>query len=292
MKGKTVKIYCADGFGGCLTAYSAAILVLLYKGYDVNCYFSCSEKVYDLIAAFFNRFPSAIKVSRVNDNWINDNSSNSDVFDLTPDRFDSTDKFFNEFGITWRQVKQTKALDGQFSLIPPNKGVCLAFATSQPNNTYVHLNNLIDLICSGLPDHQIYFPYVREWAEKSNIDYGIDIQYLSLKYKNLTIKTPTDIVSDYRYMAENFRWFIGVDNGIMNFAYHIDAERMLLDFRDNPQFNIRWRQNSDDSILPFYPPKIIADAFVTMVKNPHLTGLNKKYLTGLNQLGNILGKSY
>lgn len=295
-----IRIYCADGFGGCLTAYAAAQIIYVRKllptakdgKMDIfgvsdapKLYFCCSDKVFLLLKGFIN---SIFEIHQVNEDWIKSNIDEN-TFNLTPDLYDKDKRFFDKFNISWRQLKQRRSLD---SLMSDPKDVCIAFATSQPNNTYPFLNDLVHFICQGLPDKKVYFPLVTNWAEKTNIDYNINIPFLTSKNLNLTIKTPEDIVEDYRYMATNCRWFIGVDNGIMNFAYHINAERMLLDFRNNPQFSIRWRQNSDDSINPHHPPKVIADAFISMVRNPELSGIPRNYLTNIPQLSIMLGRNY
>lgn len=270
-----VNLYCNDGFGGCLSTYGAAKLLrkrsVFSPSEEIKCFFSCSDPVYELLKFFSPHFIR--KIEKVEETWYDTNGADKDTFNLTPNLFDKDKKFYSATGINWRQIKCEKGIERFAS---GNK-ICLAFATSQPNNSYPFINDLILYLLRHLPDHQFYFPLVKNWGGKEGLVYNIDVDKLA-GFKNLTIQEPTDIVSDYLKIATECKYFIGVDNGMMNFAWHIDAERMLIDCRANPTFNIRWRQTMDDSVSSTHHFLSIGKAFVNMVQNPFLCAVKKEWL--------------
>jgi hypothetical protein len=268
-----IKLYCSDGFGGCLTTFGAAkaISKAIFP-FSVTCYFSCSDPVFSLLSSFKPKWVN--EIHKVEESWYQENSGDFYTFNTTPDLFDQDNKLFDRFGLTWRQIKQKKGLQEKTIA---RRNVCLAFSTSQHNNHYPYTQELIAYLAKNLQDHYLYFPLVKSWGGKTDLDYQLDFNELS-GFKNLIIKEPAEIVSDFHYISDNFKWFIGVDNGIMNFAWHLNAERFLIDLRANPAFNVRWRQNMDDSVNPQYHFESIGRAFVNMIRKPHLSGIKKEFL--------------
>ena len=276
-----VKLFCNDGLGGCLTTYGAAKLISKAIGeIKVQCYFCCSDIVFKTLEYFEPEFVD--QIFHVSENWYSENHKlniRDSVYNLTPNLFDGDGLFFTDTGLNWRQLKQERSLD-TVSWEKCNKSVCLAFSTAQENNNYPFLNQLIKNLCQKLPNIQFYYPYIKNWSGK-NLEHGFNLNDF-VDYNNLNIYEPKNMAEDLDMLRRECQHFIGVDNGVMNFAYHCNKERWLIDSRfNNPEFYIRWRQNGDESIPINISPTKFCNAFYLAYKNPHLNGLSKSILLDL-----------
>lgn len=276
----------ADGFGGLLSQLSFCDLYHdLYPHELIEAHFICSASVQKLISEFTPCYVDYyFHKDETSDIGLCKKLSKSHgkVYCLTPDFIGTATPFGIEFsGIEWNDIKEHRFLKSKF-LRPLNCNVFLALISAQDGNTYAYNQELIETLCFDHPNYTFYFSNIKHWSNK-HTEIDCNLERLAATYSNFIPYISDGIVNDFNYLAQNMRYFIGVDNGCMNFAHSLGRTRILLDSRYNSlAFKARWRQTEHD-LIPFdTTPSEVSRLFGLVANNSELNGLSKRFLLGLS----------
>lgn len=281
-----MQIVVKDGMGGILNALS---FVDLYnkkfrvdlENWPIRLHFICSAPVLDAITPLIPLYSFTDYRDSTSDldlaAKLRSEYPDDKVYILTPDFFGTVAGYsIDSTGITWRDVLENRFLKNNFRLHPDNKNVFLALLSAQNNNTYPWAFVLIAKLCESMPDYKFYYADVHHW-NGANIELDLNLNDLGAKYSNFLPYRPESLRDDILWLAGNVKFFLGTDNGVMNFAYCLGRERILLDSRyGNKAFEMRWRHNGfRDSIPITTSPADIALKFKLLAKNPELSNISK-----------------
>lgn len=273
-----------DGIGGLMSALSFCDIYAAWFPTDtivLNCI--TSESSFKVINYFA---PDFIKLKHHPDNCDDlilcdqlaqgPTFSGDRVFNLTPDRFGRAVGYETErCGISWQIIKENRVLLKKYQK-PRGHNVFLALVTAQDGNSYPYSKELINGLCAAFPGYSFYFCNVKHWGGKK-IDLGFNPE--EIKHTNFICYTSDDIVGDFRFLAQDMAYFICVDSGVANFAYHLGRPRILLDSRfNNLAFKVRWRQNESDLIPINTLPAEVIKLFDLSINNSELDGILKRYI--------------
>jgi hypothetical protein len=200
-----------------------------------------------------------------------------DIYFTTPDTLFNSPLAFDwqKFGVHPNTVRSTRLLTHRWQ---PQKRIYMGLTTSTPEYVYSNVPGLIREVAKSLPDYEIFFNHVRNWAGH-RIDHGV----FGDMPDNVNLQTDKSF-ADCLEILRTSAYAVVLDNGISHIAYQFGIPRLLIDNRldiNSVAWQARWRQDSNESI-PYLPPESLAKIVKTNVEIPQTTLIPRNFLAKYN----------
>jgi len=264
------------GFGDCLWSLIAAKYVWKVNP-DVKVLLSTRKEIFEpLLYAVrpFLKFP----IEQIPEELMQNNGLLTDISPLAPYA-----SLKDEIAIVWpdglfkhpyrfnwekyhvhpQTLVSTRLLKRRWN---PTRAIYIGMVTSTPEYRYADIPGLIREVALALPDYEIHYPDVKQWAGKELNLGDFDQMFPSnvFIHKNPVHKEQIDIQSKCCFG-------IYIDNGPSHVAYHLGQPRILLDHRMGQQawpWIARWRETTFESVTPYLTPNIVAQLAKTNIQVP------------------------
>lgn len=248
-----VTIIGAHGLGDCLMAIQCAHFLKYQRGITPRLLISTRDEVFQPLK---HTYKDIFELEQIPESYSQDNlllketsiwnkfaDGSDETYYVLPDLlFNNEHTFdFQKYGTNPQHIRSIKTL---LDKAAPTKSIYLGLMTSTPNYDYAFPMRLALQIAQALPNNQVIFPMISNWAGKDLKGYA----YPQEVPQNLTIQVNPkfeDSIDDLSRAG----YFVGTDNGPSHLAYHLGMPRLILD----PQYHrlpwvARWREDYLESI--------------------------------------------
>lgn len=167
-------------------------------------------------------------------------------------------------------IKQTRLLTEKWS---PENRIYVGMNTSTPDYHYNFTPELIKRLAIELPNYQIYFNNITEWAGKK-INNG-DFSNLPL---NVEYVENQDFCESLEWLRKSC-YCVCLDNGVSHFAYQLGIPRLLLSRRlevNGVAWLARWYEDLNECVPYTYAPFQLAQCVKINVQIPQTTLINRQ----------------
>lgn len=207
------------------------------------------DPLYFLFGDLFDLLQHPLKEDWGHDNWILKNQESlkslsyfDEIYYSIPDLLFKHPLAFNyqKYNTNPQVIKQTRLLTHKFR---PEKRIYIGLATSTDGYLYSNIPALLRKLGNEIPDHEIYFTNVKNWAGRE------------LNYGDLSNMPPNVIIHDnpkfYESLAILGKSCLGLYtcNGPSHLGFQFGQNRIILD----PQYKktlweARWREDFSECI--------------------------------------------
>ena len=270
-----ITLYTSGGIGDQLQGFVVAKL-LQDRGQEVAVNCCARNEVYRVLDYLFHgKLPIAQLPEDTGDKLANDDSffqemtKGEEAYLVWPDllfRHPRSVGLLTKQFLRLNSVKSLRLFADDFSFC--DKRIYVGLVTSTEGYLYPKIPELLDELSATFPDYEIYFPLVKQWADKK-----LNLGHFDRSFDgNVNIDTEPHIVLSIERMMDS-AYCICTDNGPSHIAYHTGMNRLLLDprFGYNNQtipWAARWRETLDDSVPLELDPKTITQIVKTNLQCP------------------------
>ena len=268
-----ILIVGGHGLGDCLLAFQCSH-ILKVKGYtNVDVAISTRDEIFNALSCLFGeevimKLPESAssehQIEKGTSEEFNKLLPNYDkVYYVIPDLLFNNPRAFDfvKYGTNPQVIKQQRLLLHKSS---PQKRIYCGLQTVTPGYLYQDIPKLLVELAKALPEYEIYFPNLKNWANQE----AFYIEDKSKFPSNVVIDDNSTLISSLNLISESC-YFIGTDNGPSHIAYHFGIPRLIID----PQFNnlpwvARWKEDNSDSIPFNCQPSGIAELVSKNIRIP------------------------
>ena len=278
----SVAILCSDGTGGSIHGQNCAEIVFKVTGVRPTVFYAARDETFEPIKYLF---PDTIQIPEefqhnnnferpgYKERFIGEYGQFDEIYYVVPDLlYQNAHAFdYKRYNTTPTQIKQYRALT---HLYKPEKKVFLGLTTTTNGYHYEHIREFIIDLAQRLPDYELYFPSIKQWAGVS-LDYTEILKDLP---SNVTVAENPSFIDSIKVLC-NCEYGIFTCNGLSHIAFSTGQNRLVFD----PQFNripfmSRWKETYEE-LVPFdTPAKQAAKVVEINLRQPISCLIDRKFL--------------